>query len=121
MALALTRFPGERVIVGNPPFGTVEIVEVNGKQVRLAFSFPKNVTIRREEVPAKPQPAADLQAQVDGHGLGLADSFVLKFHEVGHMPAGWVECDDCGRIGAAHHTHERATGRVCFRCWGPKR
>lgn len=122
--LALTREVGERVIVGNPPLGTVEVVQVNGKQVRLAFNFPKSVTIRREEVPVKPPPhATDVQAQIDGHGLARAnDEFTQKFHEVGHMPAGWVECETCGYIGGSHHTHERRRGSVvareCFRCWG---
>lgn len=124
MALALTRKPGQRVTVGNPPFGTIEVVSIVAGQVKLSFNFPRNVLILREEVPPTQKPNADPQAQIDGHGLELADDFVLKLHEVGDMPKGWVECDRCGRIGAANHTHitrvdprDGTSDRQCFRCW----
>lgn len=50
--LALTRRPGQSVIIGDPrnPLGSVRVVEVNGDRVRLSFDFHKSVEINREEL-----------------------------------------------------------------------
>lgn len=46
--LMLTRKPGQKVFVGD----SIEVVvlEVNGNQVKLGFTAPKEVNIVREEV-----------------------------------------------------------------------
>lgn len=48
--LVVTRVTGERVVIGKPPIGTVEIVAVSGNQVRLGFDFPKHIRIERERL-----------------------------------------------------------------------
>lgn len=46
--LALTRKPGERVVIGDNVI--VEVVEVRGDRVKLGFTGPRGIPIRREEV-----------------------------------------------------------------------
>lgn len=46
--LVLSRRLGERVLIGEDII--VEVVEVRGNRVRLAFSAPDYVTIAREEL-----------------------------------------------------------------------
>ncbi|MBN8827805.1 MAG: carbon storage regulator CsrA [Sphingobacteriia bacterium] len=46
--LYLTRKIGESVIIGNNV--TVTITEIKGKNVKLGFKFPPNITVLREEV-----------------------------------------------------------------------
>ena len=50
--LALTRRVGERVVIGEPDqrSGAVEVVEIRGDKVRLAFDFGPQVAIDREEI-----------------------------------------------------------------------
>lgn len=46
--LVLTRRRGEKVVIGQDV--TVEVVDVKGGRVRLAFDAPQQVSIDREEV-----------------------------------------------------------------------
>jgi carbon storage regulator len=46
--LILTRRVGETLMIGNDV--TVSVVGLNGNQVRLGISAPKNVEVHREEV-----------------------------------------------------------------------
>jgi carbon storage regulator len=52
--LVLTRTVGEElVIAGNI---RVRVSEVKGGRIKLAIEAPRGVSIRRQEVPAAPQP-----------------------------------------------------------------
>ena len=46
--LILTRREGEIIAIGNDV--TVKVIEVDGSQVRLGISAPRNVEVHREEV-----------------------------------------------------------------------
>lgn len=46
--LILTRHPWERVNIGGDIW--VQVVEVNGNQVRLGIEAPKDVAVHREEI-----------------------------------------------------------------------
>jgi len=50
--LALTRRPGEEIVIGDPakPLGVIRIVEIHGDKVRLSFDFPREVMINRREL-----------------------------------------------------------------------
>lgn len=50
--LVLARYSGQRIILndGHTDVGTIEVVEIRGGQVRLAFDLPDDVKIYREEV-----------------------------------------------------------------------
>lgn len=50
--LVLTRGVGETVVIGDPqqPLGRVTVVRINGNRVRLAFEFPRETLIAREEL-----------------------------------------------------------------------
>ena len=50
--LALSRRVGEKVVIGDPakPLGTIQVVAVQGDKVRLAFDFPREIEINRNEV-----------------------------------------------------------------------
>jgi carbon storage regulator len=45
--LVLSRKPGERIVLGNI---VVTVVSVSGNRVRLGFTAPADVPIRREEL-----------------------------------------------------------------------
>lgn len=46
--LILVRKPGERVVIDDKVL--VEVVEVRGDKVRLGFTAPRGIPIRREEL-----------------------------------------------------------------------
>lgn len=50
--LALTRRPGEEIVIGDPanPLGVLRVVEIHGDKVRLSFDFPRDVKINRREL-----------------------------------------------------------------------
>jgi carbon storage regulator len=50
--LALTRRPGEEIVIGDPanPIGVIRVVEIHGDKVRLSFDFPREVKINRREL-----------------------------------------------------------------------
>jgi len=50
--LALTRRVGEEVVIGDPknPQGLIRVVEIHGDKVRLAFDFPRDTPIHRNEL-----------------------------------------------------------------------
>lgn len=50
--LALTRRPGEEIVIGDPanPLGVIRIVDIHGDKVRLSFDFPRDVKINRREL-----------------------------------------------------------------------
>jgi carbon storage regulator len=59
--LVLSRKVGERIIIGDGV--AVVVLAVHGQQVRLGIEAPKDVSIRREELPPLPgqvQPRAGL-------------------------------------------------------------
>ena len=60
--LALSRKPGEQVVIGNDI--TLTVVEVNGNRVRLAFDAPDQVRILRAELACRP--GEPLDADPDG-------------------------------------------------------
>ena len=60
--LALSRKPGEKVVIGNGI--TLTVVEVGGGRVRLAFDAPAQVRIRRAELACGPGEPPD--ADPDG-------------------------------------------------------
>ena len=60
--LALSRKPGEKVVIGNGI--TLTVVEVRGDRVRLAFDAPEQVRILRAERAGRPGEPPD--AGLDG-------------------------------------------------------
>lgn len=50
--LVITRREGEEVVIGDPrnPIGIVRIASVKGERVRVAFDFPREVSIHRREI-----------------------------------------------------------------------
>jgi carbon storage regulator len=60
--LALSRKPGEKVVIGNGI--TLTVVEVRGDRVRLAFDAPDHVRILRAELACRLDEPLD--ADLDG-------------------------------------------------------
>jgi carbon storage regulator len=60
--LALSRKPGEKVVIGNGI--TLTVLEVRGKRVRLAFDAPEHVRILRGELACRQ--GEPLDADLDG-------------------------------------------------------
>ena len=60
--LALSRKPGEQVVIGNGI--TLTVVEVKGNRVRLAFDAPEQVRILRAELACRQ--GEPLDAGLDG-------------------------------------------------------
>lgn len=50
--LVITRREGEEVVIGDPsnPLGVVRVASIRGDRVRLAFQFPRDVSVHRREV-----------------------------------------------------------------------
>ena len=50
--LVITRREGEEVVIGDPsdPIGIVRIASIKGDRVRIAFEFPREVSVHRREV-----------------------------------------------------------------------
>ena len=50
--LVITRREGEEVVIGDPenPIGVVRIASIKGDRVRVAFEFPREVSVHRREV-----------------------------------------------------------------------
>jgi carbon storage regulator len=50
--LVITRREGEEVVIGDPrnPIGVVRIANIKGDRVRVAFDFPREVSVHRREV-----------------------------------------------------------------------
>ena len=50
--VAEERREGEIVVIGdeNMPMGEIEIVEIQGSRVRVAFRFPDHIRIMRKEI-----------------------------------------------------------------------
>ena len=50
--LALTRRPGEEIVIGDPanPLGVIRVVDIHSDKVRLSFDFPREVKINRREL-----------------------------------------------------------------------
>ncbi len=50
--LVITRREGEEVVIGDPesPLGVVRIAGIKGDRVRVAFEFPREVSVHRREV-----------------------------------------------------------------------
>jgi len=55
--LALTRHVGERILLksGDIMLGTIEVVKIQGRCVKLAFELTKEIDIIREEIDGKPK------------------------------------------------------------------
>jgi carbon storage regulator len=72
--LALTRKPGEKVVIGDAI--TVTVVSVLGNQVRLAFDAPAQVRIRQAELlgrQGRPVPGPDPEGKLLGWEDGTPD------------------------------------------------
>lgn len=50
--LVITRREGEEVVIGDPhsPIGVVRIAGIRGDRVRVAFEFPREISVHRREV-----------------------------------------------------------------------
>ncbi len=50
--LVITRREGEEVVIGDPenPIGIVRIASIKGDRVRVAFEFPREISVHRREV-----------------------------------------------------------------------
>ena len=50
--LVITRREGEEVVIGDPaePIGRVRIASIRGDRVRIAFDFPRHISVHRAEV-----------------------------------------------------------------------
>jgi len=74
--LSITRKKNERVYIGPPdlPYGFVEVTLIKGDKVRIAFSFPREVEIHREEVivDSLPEAAAHLAELLASEGVADA-------------------------------------------------
>lgn len=68
--LALTRRPGQQVVIGDDIF--VNIVEVQGENVRIAIEAPRHIKIYRGEI-YKAIVEENKQAAVDVRKLDLSD------------------------------------------------
>lgn len=66
--LVITRREGEEVVIGNPenPIGVVRIASIKGDRVRVAFEFPRDVSVHRREV------ADQIIADAGGEAVELA-------------------------------------------------
>ena len=51
--LVLSRKPGQSVVIGQDI--EIQIIESRGARVKLGFTAPEKVPIRRAELPCKPQ------------------------------------------------------------------
>lgn len=53
--LVLTRFEGQKVVIGNPakPIAVIEVSSIRGDRVRLVFTADRSVPINREEIAAE--------------------------------------------------------------------
>jgi carbon storage regulator len=60
--LALSRKPGEKVVIGNGI--TLTVVEITGNRVQLAFDAPEQVLILRAELACRQ--GEPLDADLDG-------------------------------------------------------
>lgn len=69
MALVLTRRPGEAIWVGN---SRIEVVEISGKQARLAVAAPPEVHIIRNEKLNPDDPRVELEAGLHNRRRRLA-------------------------------------------------
>jgi carbon storage regulator len=66
--LVLTRKVGEEIIIGDNI--RVTVVAIHGNQIRLGFTAPPEVPIRREELAALPpgaRPVKPARAEVNGN------------------------------------------------------
>lgn len=60
MMLVLSRLCGQRVFIGEPPNQiVVRVVRIHANEVKLSFDGPREIPIRREEVPPKKKTAID--------------------------------------------------------------
>jgi len=50
--LVITRKEGQEVVIGDPkaPLGIVRIASIKGDRVRIAFEFPREISVHRREV-----------------------------------------------------------------------
>lgn len=50
--LAITRAQGEGVVIGDPnnPIGRVKVTRIKGDRVRVAFDFPRDIPVHRDEI-----------------------------------------------------------------------
>jgi len=55
--LVLTRRPGERIMMGENV--CITVLEINGNKIRLGVEAPREVAIRRAEVPVRAPVACD--------------------------------------------------------------
>jgi carbon storage regulator len=60
--LVLSRKPGEEIVIGDEI--RLVVLRVRGKQVQIGLEAPREISIRREELPAK----ADLGTSPDRNG-----------------------------------------------------
>ncbi|MEL6328780.1 MAG: carbon storage regulator [Planctomycetota bacterium] len=74
--LVITRREGEEVVIGDPsnPIGVVRIASVKGERVRVAFDFPRSVSIHRrevaEQIASEPEPRRDVVGRIEPASTG---------------------------------------------------
>ena len=73
--LALTRRPGEEVVIGDPanPLGVIRVVDIHSDKVRLSFDFPREVKINRREL-AEQKIKQQKDAEIAANGAQRDDS-----------------------------------------------
>ena len=74
--LVLTRKPGQSVLIGDNV--EVKIIDIQGDQVRIGISAPKDISILRKELMDEVK-QANREAVVDSSGISLEElNRVLK-------------------------------------------
>ena len=58
LTLILSRYPGEKIVIGKDGEITIEVKEIDRGRVRLHVSAPRDVLILRGELVGKPRPDA---------------------------------------------------------------
>ena len=74
--LALTRRPGEEVVIGDPgnPLGVIRIVDIHSDKVRLSFDFPREIEINRRELAEQKSRQGKTSKTGDGTDGSASDS-----------------------------------------------
>jgi len=90
--LVITRREGEEVVIGDPenPIGVVRIASIKGDRVRVAFEFPRSVSVHRREVAEQilSETGKEMPAAVVVVRPGDDSRSEQANHDHAHQPAG---------------------------------